>query len=302
MTDERAMNYSSPQLPTSKFPIWVLSLGAVLMGLTIAPSPSVAQSDRPCPPSVLSRLQTHQVRGRESLEAIAAQYQILPAILVHFNPILQERQPIPGSTLFIPPFNGIEVAVPSGATWQDLADAYGVRADVLFELNGCQLPGETAFIPGTNWSPHGVSQGSNYLGLSGYPLLDRVAIGLSYGWQEGEGGEQSQFHNGIDLLAPVGTPVLAAESGIVAFADRQGNYGNLAVINHEGGRQTRYAHLDTIDVTPGQEVRVGDKVGTVGKSGKPDIPPSHLHFEVRYQVPIGWVAQDPLIHLILENW
>ncbi|MGK7925522.1 MAG: M23 family metallopeptidase, partial [Spirulina sp.] len=60
--------------------------------------------------------------------------------------------------------------------------------------------------------------------------------------------------------------------------------------------------LDTLNVVPGQEVQTGDILGTVGTSGKPDIPQPHVHFEVRYQVPIGWVAQDPQIHLIFENW
>ncbi|MBP0022368.1 MAG: M23 family metallopeptidase [Cyanobacteria bacterium SBLK] len=279
---------------------WLLSLSGSLIGLAIAPSRSMAQPDSSCPPPVLSRLQTHQVRAGETLEAIATQYQILPAILLHFNPALQESQPSPGGQLSIPPLNGIKIAVPSGATWQDLAEAYGVRADVLFELNGCQFPGETAFIPGTHWT-QASPQTANYLGLSGYPLRDRSAIGLTYGWQTRE-GEDSEFHNGIDFLAPPGTSVLAAESGIVAFADRQGNYGNLVVINHEGGRQTRYAHLDTFNVTPNQEVRMGEIIGTVGTSGQPDIPQSHLHFEVRYQVPIGWVAQDPQIHLLLDLW
>lgn len=294
------MNVSNPKFFDPKPLIGMLSLCMAVMKLTIAPPLSMAQDNSACPPAVLSRLQTHTVQTGETLEAIAANYQILPAILVHFNPTLQEGRPVPKRTLFIPPLNGIEIAVPSGATWQDLAEAYGVRADVLFELNGCQLPGETAFIPGTNWT-QASPQTTSYLGLSGYPLRDRVAIGLSYGWYS-RGGEENEFHNGIDLLAPLGTPVLAAESGIVAFADRQGNYGNLVVINHEGGRQTRYAHLDTFNVTPNQEVRMGDNIGTVGTSGQPDISQVHLHFEVRYQVPIGWVAQDPQIHLILDYW
>ncbi|MEM9539385.1 MAG: M23 family metallopeptidase [Cyanobacteria bacterium P01_E01_bin.42] len=284
----------------SKIIFGVLSIFGSFVGLAIAPSPSTAQNDTSCPPAVLSRLQTHSVQAGETLEAIATQYQILPAILLHFNPSLSKNQPSPGSTLLIPPLNGIKIAVPTGATWQDLADAYGVRADVLFELNGCQLPEETAFIPGMQWT-RASPQATSYLGLSGYPLSDRANIGLAYGWQT-RGGEESEFHNGIDFLAPAGTSVLAAESGIVAFADLQGNYGNLVVINHEGGRQTRYAHLDSFSVTPNQEVRMGEAIGTVGTSGQPDIPQTHLHFEVRYQVPIGWVAQDPQIHLLLDLW
>jgi murein DD-endopeptidase MepM/ murein hydrolase activator NlpD len=88
-----------------------------------------------------------------------------------------------------------------------------------------------------------------------------------------------------------------ADSGTVAFVGQEGNYGYLVVINHPRGRQTRYAHLGKIQVQIGQVVKTGDVLGTVGATGKPDLNIPHLHFEVRYQSPVGWVAQDPLIHL-----
>ncbi len=90
---------------------------------------------------------------------------------------------------------------------------------------------------------------------------------------------------------------MAVDTGIIAFVGQQGNYGNLVVINHQGGRQTRYAHLSRIAVREGQQVKVGTPLGTVGSTGSPDINPSHLHFEVRFNSPSGWVAQDPELHL-----
>ncbi|HEY9599655.1 MAG TPA: M23 family metallopeptidase, partial [Cyanophyceae cyanobacterium] len=137
----------------------------------------------------------------------------------------------------------------------------------------------------------------NYTGFVGYPLESAAAIGLSYGWHENSVTGQSTFHSGIDLLAEEGTPVLAVESGTVAFAGEQGVYGNLVVINHQGGRQTRYAHLSRITVSRGEKVRRGAILGAVGSTGRPDIDKPHLHFEVRYNSPSGWVAQDPELHL-----
>ncbi|MDP8934673.1 MAG: M23 family metallopeptidase, partial [Cyanobacteriota bacterium] len=87
--------------------------------------------------------------------------------------------------------------------------------------------------------------------------------------------------------------VLAVDSGTVAFAGEQDSYGNLVVINHSGGRQTRYAHLSRLSVVTGQQVKTGDKLGMVGATGRPDTDKPHLHFEVRYYSPQGWVAQDP---------
>jgi murein DD-endopeptidase MepM/ murein hydrolase activator NlpD len=80
--------------------------------------------------------------------------------------------------------------------------------------------------------------------------------------------------------------VLAAAAGRVLAAGAAGRYGNLVVVDH-GGIITYYAHLSEVDVTPGQIVGTGRRVGAVGSTGNATGP--HLHFEVR----IGGVAQDP---------
>ncbi|MGK7878415.1 MAG: LysM peptidoglycan-binding domain-containing M23 family metallopeptidase [Xenococcaceae cyanobacterium] len=249
-----------------------------------------------CPPPVLSRLQRHQIAPGETIESIAAQYNLLPETLIRLNGALQRGSAPVGAEILIPPFNGIRLEVPAGATWQDLEAAYGVRVDVLFEINGCQKIPTVVFIPGVAWSPRRGSV-DNYTGLSGYPLPSIAKVGLNYGWQANPTNQQRMFHSGIDLLAEPGTPVLSAEAGIVAFVGKEGNYGNLVVVNHEGGRQTRYAHLGTIQVAIGQQVKIGDILGTVGYTGRPDLEVPHLHFEVRYNSPVGWVAQDPELHL-----
>jgi murein DD-endopeptidase MepM/ murein hydrolase activator NlpD len=136
----------------------------------------------------------------------------------------------------------------------------------------------------------------NYTGFAGYPLPALAPMGFNYGWHQNSDG-QTQFHSGIDLLADPGTSVLAVDSGTVAFAGQQGTYGNLVVINHQGGRQSRYAHLSRLSVRTGQRVKPGTPLGTVGTTGRPDIDQPHLHFEVRFNAPAGWVAQDPELHL-----
>jgi murein DD-endopeptidase MepM/ murein hydrolase activator NlpD len=71
----------------------------------------------------------------------------------------------------------------------------------------------------------------------------------------------------------------------------------LIIINHEGGRQTRYAHLSQVKVKVEEQVKAGDVIGQVGKTGNPDLVEPHLHFEVRLQTPQGWITQDPLLNL-----
>lgn len=87
------------------------------------------------------------------------------------------------------------------------------------------------------------------------------------------------FHAGVDISAPVGTPVRATADGIVVNASWSGGYGRLVVIDHGRGVQTYYAHLSRIDVIAGQEIRRGEIIGALGASGRATAP--HLHYEVR---------------------
>ncbi|MCB9672275.1 MAG: M23 family metallopeptidase [Alphaproteobacteria bacterium] len=98
-------------------------------------------------------------------------------------------------------------------------------------------------------------------------------------------------HKGVDLAAPRGTSVRSARAGVVTFAGSSGGYGNLVVVDHGGGLETRYAHLQRIDVEAGAAVTAGAAVGTVGSTGRSTGP--HLHFEARR----GGEAVDPHDHL-----
>ena len=101
------------------------------------------------------------------------------------------------------------------------------------------------------------------------------------------------FHAGIDLLAPRGTPVMAAGPGTVTWAGRRaGGWGRLVVVRHPDGVRTLYAHLASIDVHVGDEVSGGAILGRVGSSG--DATGPHLHFEVR----VRGAAIDPLGALV----
>lgn len=117
-----------------------------------------------------------------------------------------------------------------------------------------------------------------------WPLATgRIVIASPFGTREG------RPHEGIDLPAPVGTPVFAAADGRVVYA---GNgirgYGNLVVVRHTGDLLTVYAHNSVLLVTPGQPVRAGDRIALVGQSGRATGP--HLHFEVR----AGQIPRNPM--------
>ncbi|TCS94253.1 peptidoglycan DD-metalloendopeptidase family protein [Hazenella coriacea] len=93
-------------------------------------------------------------------------------------------------------------------------------------------------------------------------------------------GRPGAFHGGIDLAAPVGTPIYSVADGVVVKAGPARGYGNWIVVDHGGGIQTLYAHMysDQIYVRPGQKVKRGEHIAGMGSAGK--STGSHLHFEV----------------------
>lgn len=92
---------------------------------------------------------------------------------------------------------------------------------------------------------------------------------------------KKMMHKGIDIKAPIGTPVIATADGVVAKAADQNKWGNLIVIKHSDGYQTWYAHLQKFNVTENQSVKKGDVIGYVGNTGA--SLGSHLHYEVHYK-------------------
>ena len=100
------------------------------------------------------------------------------------------------------------------------------------------------------------------------------------------------FNDGINISATRGTAVKAAENGVVAYAGNEvKGMGNLIIIQHADGFMTVYAHMDSMSVRRGTRVNVGQKIGTVGKTGKVDAP--QLHFEIRK----GTRAYNPTSYL-----
>ncbi len=108
-----------------------------------------------------------------------------------------------------------------------------------------------------------------------------------FGWRWG------RLHQGIDIAAPVGTPIWAAASGVVQFAGwNDGGYGYMIDILHANGTVTRYAHMNALYVKAGQRVQQSQVIGEMGSTGYSTGP--HLHFEVR---PNGGVAINPMTYL-----
>jgi murein DD-endopeptidase MepM/ murein hydrolase activator NlpD len=262
----------------------IAPIASLLTLLTIGLLGQSAKASDACP-AALDQVQSYRVAAGDTLASVAANHRLQPDTLSSFNSGVG-NSPSPGSTLQIPPFNGRAVTVAAGESWQSLAERYGSRADLLFEVNGCvaDVPSRI-FLPGVNLitasSPEATS-------LPGYPLAQPTNIALSYGWQPHATRDELVFNSGIAFAIAQPVDVLAVDGGTIAFAGEREGYGQLLVINHAGGLQTRYANLSDISVSTGQAVTADMVVGRVGSG-----TPTYLYFEVRTNSASGWIAEDP---------
>ncbi len=106
----------------------------------------------------------------------------------------------------------------------------------------------------------------------------RGKITSRYGYRRDPFNYRLRHHDGVDVSAPTGTPVVATAKGVVAYAGRDGDYGNIVRVDHGNGIQTWYAHLSSISVKRGDKISRQDLVGKVGSTGR--ATGAHLHFEV----------------------
>lgn len=199
---------------------------------------------------------------------------------------------------------GIYHTVRAGENLYRIGKAYGVPHGRLAQVNRLRdpsriFPGQRLFVPGADRT----------LPVDVIAPRDRaVAVGPDDGplpvserpfaWPIENGTVSSAFgprglgfHDGIDIAAAPGTPVLAAADGAVAYAAELRGYGRVIIVRHDDGYATVYAHNRENRVREGQRVRRGEVIAKVGASGRASGP--NLHFEVRRDN----TARNPLFYL-----
>lgn len=110
----------------------------------------------------------------------------------------------------------------------------------------------------------------------GYPVKGNITS--TFGWRKNPFGRGYEFHTGIDIEAPYGTPVLATADGKVVFVGNLPDYGKTVIVKHPSGYSTLYAHLSSMEIKEGQFIKAGQILGRVGSTGRSTGP--HLHYEV----------------------
>jgi murein DD-endopeptidase MepM/ murein hydrolase activator NlpD len=202
----------------------------------------------------------------------------------------------PATTLYPARVAGVRTThqVVAGETVYHIAQQYGVSVSRLMAANGISDPrdlrvGQTLVIPGAYRTASVAGGVHPYTGERASRQFSwPVAHGMV---SSGFGMRNGAMHSGVDISAPAGTPVYAADSGVVIFSGALHGYGNTVIIRHDDGYATVYGHNERNIVVEGERVTSGQQIGAIGRSGR--TTGANLHFEVRRDN----VAQDPLAYL-----
>jgi len=240
---------------------------------------------------------SYTVKSGDSPYAIARQHRITLEELNRVNSISDPRKVMPGTVLKVPGGAATAVAAPA-APVAPVASAPASEAPRVVQTTTKPVLLNPTAQPTTQVAALG--QGETATDAETAPTAKTSAVPAGkFRWPakgkvvSGFGPRTDGTHNdGINITVPLGTDVLAAESGVVAYAGSElKGYGNLVLVRHDNGWVTAYAHNDELLVKRGDKVKRGQAVGKAGKTGTVDQP--QVHFELRQ----GSKPVDPMPHM-----
>lgn len=237
-------------------------------------------------------ISVYEVRKGDTIASVAKLYGVSKNTIMWANDLKSEKVN-PGDILVILPVTGVKVTVGKGDTIASIARKYKGDVNDIAKYNGISPDakltiGDVVIVPDGEIAIAPPTAKSSKRAVAVYEKLLNV---YSSNAPSGTlirpivGGRKSQGlhgHNGVDLAAPVGTPIMASGAGTVIVAKSSGyngGYGEMVIISHADNIQTVYGHMSDVDVSPGQTVAQGQIIGAVGNTGRSTGP--HLHFEVR---------------------
>ena len=232
------------------------------------------------------QISIYMVRSGDTIGGIAKMFDVSANTIIWANN-LNGGTITPGQKLIILPVSGIQYTVKKGDTVKSIAKKYKADVGEVLIFNGLSEDtelkiGDVIIIPDGEMSPVTSSAPkAKIIGSQGVPNYSGFYI-RPLRISEGHKTQGLHGYNGVDIGAPIGTPVMAAADGEVIISRStgwHGGYGKYVVIQHSNNTQTLYGHLNSILVSEGTRVIQGQFVGYVGNTGRSTGP--HLHFEVR---------------------
>ncbi len=233
-------------------------------------------------------MSVYVVRNGDSISQVAEMFDISIDTILSVNDMKKGDKLKEGDVLLILPFSGIEHTVAKGQTLKGIASQYKVDLDEILLANDIDVDsklvvGEKLMIPGAGLlnDTKPKSGGGSIVKKGGSSSMPTVA---GYFKNPVPNGRKSRgvtsSHKGVDIAAPIGTPIYASASGRVLTARMgwNGAYGNMVILQHSNGTRTLYGHMTKLGTTTGAQVSQGEIIGYVGNTGRSTGP--HLHFEV----------------------
>ncbi len=259
-----------------------------------------------------TEITTYTIQKGDTIFGIAEMFGLKPETILwgNYYTLLDDPHNInPGVVLNIMPMDGTYHRWSEGEGLNGVAHGYNVTPDVIINWSGNHLDpatlgdyahpnieaGTMLFVPGgtrdyVTWSAPRISRDNpgvaRILGPGSCGTIVDGAVGTgafiwpaNNHWLSGYDYSPSTNHFGIDIAGGLGDAIYAADNGVIVYAGwNDWGYGNVVVIDHDGGWQTLYAHLSVLNVGCGQSVYQGDVIGYFGSTGNSSGP--HLHFEM----------------------
>ncbi len=238
---------------------------------------------------------SHTVKSGETLSSIASTLGVTVRDLRASNQ-LYSNDPPPAGRVVYASRSGLVHTIKRGQTLSDIAATYGTTVAAITAANGISasatiFAGARLVIPGVSsvfWETvSNLARGASTQFI--WPL--QAPVVSTFGWRQHPVLGMRHHHDGIDLDVGEGTTVYASAGGEVYFYGEQPGYGNVLILEHDGGFYTMYGHLKSSLVSKGQYVEKGQKVALSGNTGISSGP--HVHFELRN----GEFPVDPMSFL-----
>ena len=242
----------------------------------------------------------YTVQSGESISLLTRRFRLNMSTLISVNGIERAKSLRAGQKIQIPNIDGLLYRIQPKDTLISIAERQQSSIGALIDTNQLEsetlIAGEQIFIPGATLSSYELRKvfGNLYI----YPYFEflkksrKVRLSSRFGYRSNPFRKgYREFHNGIDIPGPYGSPVQASSDGTVATSGQNYIYGKYIILQHKKGIKTLYGHMSRLLVRKGQKVIQGQSIGWIGSSGRSTGP--HVHFSIF----VGGKAVNPLDYL-----